>query len=281
MPTPTHVTPARVKSASFAAAARRIEELPPPVGAEIAFAGRSNVGKSSLMNSLLERRNLVRTSSTPGCTRSVSFFEARTIDDAALAFVDLPGYGYAKRSKAERGSWADLIEGYLLGRPTLGAVILLVDVRRGLEADDLDLLEMIAGPARIPRRPVETLVVATKLDKLPASQRKPALAKVQHAAGRRVVGFSAKDGTGRDELWRWIPQRRVRRRRAGRRHSVAESAAESEDPSSPASAHAAPGQALVTVKPPPGLHCQAPVSTSHCNIARFAAAHSDFAGAHQ
>jgi GTP-binding protein len=158
------------------------------------------VGKSSLMNSLMERKNLVRTSSTPGCTRQISFFEARSSDGVTTTLVDLPGYGYAKRSKAERKAWADLIEGYLLGRPSLSLVVVLVDVRRGVEDDDRELLELLAAPANN-RRPVATLLIATKLDKLPVSQRKLALEKLRRASGLPVIGFSAKDGTGRDALW--------------------------------------------------------------------------------
>ena len=194
-----------VRSAEFKAAATSPASLPAPVLAEIAFAGRSNVGKSSLMNRLLGRRGLVRTSSTPGCTRQLAFFEAHFEGDAALTLVDLPGYGYAKRSKSERETWADLVEHYLEQRPTLRAVVLVVDVRRGLEPDDRDLLEMLEAPRKKKDRPlVTTIVVATKLDKLSAAAQKPALERVRSAAGRPVIGFSAVAGSGRAELWRAI-----------------------------------------------------------------------------
>jgi GTP-binding protein len=194
----------RVHSAEFKAAASTRAQLPPPVAAEVAFAGRSNVGKSSLMNCLLQRKGLVRTSSTPGCTRQIAFFDAKLAGDATLTLVDLPGYGYARRSKSERDAWADLIENYLLERVTLRAVIVLVDVRRGLEDDDRDLLEMIEEPSRARRSTPAAIVVATKLDKVARSARKPTLDRVQAAAGRAVVGFSAIDGTGRAELWQRI-----------------------------------------------------------------------------
>jgi GTP-binding protein len=190
----------RIVEAEFSAAARRLAELPPPTGVEVAFAGRSNVGKSSLVNCLTERRNLLRVSSTPGCTRAIGFYQARVSGGAQLTLVDLPGYGYARRSKAEREEWAELIEGYLLGRPTLRAVIAIVDVRRGLESDDRDLLELVKAPPSCPRPPVSAIVVATKLDKVPASKRKLELARVQKSAGVPVVGFSSVDRTGAHEL---------------------------------------------------------------------------------
>lgn len=182
--------------------------LPAPTFVEIAFAGRSNVGKSSLINTLVERKNLVRTSSTPGCTRQINLFAIRTADETTLRFVDLPGYGFAKRSKAERSAWANLIDGYLTTRPTLSALVLLVDVRRGMEDDDLELCSMFekatSDTPQPNRRPVQVIVVATKLDKLPRSSQKVALRRLQTATGRRVVGFSSQTREGREDLWRAI-----------------------------------------------------------------------------
>jgi GTP-binding protein len=194
----------RIVEARFVASVPQARLLPPPTGVEIAFAGRSNVGKSTLLNALLERKGLARTSSTPGCTRELVVFEAKATDGAIATFVDLPGYGYAKRSKSERSQWAGFIEDYLLGRPTLTAVVLLIDVRRGLEPDDRDLLELIASPPRVSRRPVNTLLVATKLDKLVAAARKPALARVGKEAGLRITGFSASDHETHVTLWREV-----------------------------------------------------------------------------
>jgi GTP-binding protein len=164
--------PLRIVDASFAAGAKEGGQVPGPVHLEIAFAGRSNVGKSSLMNALCGRKNLVKTSSTPGCTRQISFFDTRSADGAVLTLVDLPGYGYAKRSKAERNQWADLIEGYLLGRPTLRVVAALVDVRRGLEPDDEQLFELLESQPETRRAALGTILVGTKLDKVPLAQRK-------------------------------------------------------------------------------------------------------------
>lgn len=192
----------RVVEADFLAGATTLELFPPPVISEIAFAGRSNVGKSSLMNCLTGRKGLVRTSQTPGCTRQISWFKTISDDKAEIHLVDLPGYGYAKRSKTERKEWAGLIEGYLLERSTLKGVMLLIDVRRGLEPDDAELITMLRDQPRVSRQPLEVGIIATKLDKLSGSQQKPALAKLQKEIGHPVLGFSAVDGTGRVPLWR-------------------------------------------------------------------------------
>jgi GTP-binding protein len=193
--------PKRIVDANFRAGATAIDQIPAPTGVEIAFAGRSNVGKSSLLNALCGRRNLVRTSATPGCTRQLSFFEVRTKDGAVATLVDLPGYGYAKRSKQERSQWADLIEGYLLERPTLAVVVTLVDVRRGLEEDDLQLHEMLTQPARIKRPALQLVTAATKLDKLQASRREGALANIRQQTKGSAFGVSTEMPETVQRLW--------------------------------------------------------------------------------
>jgi len=206
----THAKPVRaptgdrVIEAEFEAGATHADQFPPPAFSEIAFAGRSNVGKSSLMNCLTGRRNLVRTSSTPGCTRQVAWFRTTSDDKSIIDLVDLPGYGYAKRSKSERDHWALLIEGYLLERPTLRGVVVLLDIRRGVEADDIDLIEMLKSPARVSRRPLEVIVVATKMDKLSPTSQKSALLKLSQALNMEVLGFSSQTALGRLPLWRQI-----------------------------------------------------------------------------
>jgi GTP-binding protein len=194
----------RITQAEFLAGAKARDQFPPPAFSEIAFAGRSNVGKSSLMNCLAERHGLVRTSSTPGCTRQVSWFRTTSDDSATIDLVDLPGYGYAKRSKAEKKEWAGLIESYLLERPTLRGVVVLVDVRRGFEEDDVELIKMLSEPPSVSRPQLEIVLVATKLDKIPLSKRKPELEKLKKQAGKPVLGFSAEEKIGKLPLWRMI-----------------------------------------------------------------------------
>jgi GTP-binding protein len=189
-----------VQSAEFIAAARRPAELPPPTKLEIAFVGKSNVGKSSLLNKLLNRRGLARTSSTPGCTRQINFFDVKSVSGLELLLVDLPGYGYASRSKQERSEWAELIEHYLLDRSTLRAAAVLFDSRRGLEKEDTDAVELITEHGRVSRKAPEVVLVATKVDKLPASER-PKLQN-KRVDQRRVVPFSVDDADSTQAVWR-------------------------------------------------------------------------------
>lgn len=185
-----------IRDAKFLAAADNLERLPAAAFAEVAFAGRSNVGKSSLINTLVARKKLVRTSGTPGCTRGLNLFRVEFVD-GVLDVVDLPGYGFAKRSKSERFSWGPLIESYLKNRANLRVVVVIVDVRRGVEPDDQELLDYLKHVKR------EAVVVATKLDKLPVNQRKPALAALaKENPGTRVIGFSSETGEGREQLWK-------------------------------------------------------------------------------
>jgi len=186
----------RIALAEFAAGAAKKSQIPASKGPEIAFAGRSNVGKSSLLNMMLQRRGLARTSNTPGCTRQINFFDVKVASGPELSFVDLPGYGYAKVSKTEARDWKVLLEEYLKTRPTLRAVVILVDIRRGLEDEERDLVEFLGL-----RKDLVVVVVATKMDKLPRNQHKPELAKLRKAAGVEVIGTSAESGAGREELW--------------------------------------------------------------------------------
>jgi GTP-binding protein len=190
-----------VLDAEFVAGATALGQLPAPTFAEVAFAGRSNVGKSSLINSLVRRKKLVRTSGAPGCTRAINIFRVRirtNDDEAHLDLVDLPGYGYAQRSKAERRSWGPLIEGFLRERPGLRGAVVIVDIRRGAQDDDLQLLEFLDSIEVTP------ILVATKIDKLPASKRKLAVAALRRELDRPLIGFSSVTGDGREALWKGI-----------------------------------------------------------------------------
>jgi GTP-binding protein len=187
-----------ILDAEFLTTAMNVATLPPPLFAEVAFAGRSNVGKSSLINSLAQRKKLARTSSTPGCTRGLNLFRLTLRGGAHLDFVDLPGYGFAKRSKDEKKSWGPMIEGFLKKRVGLRGVVILVDARRGLEAEEHDLLEFL----RHIKQPA--LLVATKVDQLSSSKRKPAALALAKEAGTRAIPFSAHTGEGRDQLLRAV-----------------------------------------------------------------------------
>jgi GTP-binding protein len=192
----------RVVDAKFVAGAVDDQSLPPPTVVEVAFAGRSNVGKSSLLNTMMQRRGLARTSNTPGCTRQLNVFEVRCADDLTLRFVDLPGYGWARRSKDERKEWQRMIEGYLQRRTALRAIVLLIDVRRGVEHEERQLAEFLRASGQATgAKPPEVMLVATKLDKVGAALRKPAMQEVKRRAGGAVIGFSAVTGEGREELW--------------------------------------------------------------------------------
>jgi GTP-binding protein len=166
---------------------------PEPTLPEVAFAGRSNVGKSSLLNRLVRRKAFARVSRTPGRTRELNFF--RVNDEMVL--VDLPGYGYAKISKERKAEWRPLIEGYLRSSPQLRGVVQLLDIRRDPSEDDLDMLDFLADLG------TPTVVVVTKTDKL---SRAAAAARMRELAGalgldeEQMIAFSAVTAAGRDEL---------------------------------------------------------------------------------
>ncbi len=178
-------------SVELVGAATSPGQYPRLVYPEVAFAGRSNVGKSSLINCLLGRK-VARTSATPGRTRQINFF----LVNHRLVFVDLPGYGYAKVSKTMRAAWGKLIEDYLIRARNLRGVVVIVDIRRGVEDDDLLLMEFLSYY----RRPF--VVVATKVDKLPRGQRTKRLRAIKaRLQGRLPIPFSARSQEGKDRLW--------------------------------------------------------------------------------
>ena len=166
---------------------------PPAELPEVAFSGRSNVGKSSLINRLVRRKSLARVSNTPGRTREIHFF--RVNDDFVL--VDLPGYGYARISKERQAAWLPLIEGYLRTSGELRGIVQLLDVRHPPTDDDFRMLDFL-GEIGAP-----TIVAATKIDKLPRAQLEERVQKLAEEAGldpEQVIPFSAVTGEGRDEL---------------------------------------------------------------------------------
>jgi GTP-binding protein len=193
----------KVLSAEFVKTATRREEWPAGASPELAFVGRSNVGKSSMLNALARRTKLARVSGTPGRTRALQFFSV-TVEPSlaarpvALRFCDLPGYGYAKVSREERDRWARMIEDYLRVRGDLRAVVLIVDGRHAPAGSDREALEFLSQAGR----PV--IVAATKLDKLARTRRAASVREVERGLGLAAgaaVPFSAVEGTGTDALW--------------------------------------------------------------------------------
>lgn len=187
----------KIFEAELIASAPRIDKLPPSGLPEIAFLGRSNVGKSSLLNALVRRKKLARTSSTPGKTRELVLFRIRT-ERGELGFVDLPGYGWAKVSKKERESWGRLAEGYLSGRPELKLAIVLQDLRRAWSDDERLLLEWLATK-HVPGR-----VVLTKTDKLKLMKRRERIRALSADIGEgfgKPISTSSQKGDGLDLVW--------------------------------------------------------------------------------
>jgi GTP-binding protein len=177
------------------------EQFPPEQLPEIAFLGRSNVGKSSLLNCLLGSKQLARTSRKPGCTRLIHFYRS----EDGFCFVDLPGYGFARVSKQTAQSWKELIEAYLLGRRNLALSILLLDIRRGWMEKDLELKRWLEFHKR------RHLVVATKIDKVRShSELARGLAALRQTGEQELVPFSAVTGQGVREIWQaiWKTQNR-------------------------------------------------------------------------
>jgi len=187
----------KVASCEYLASFASLKSLPKNRFPEIAFAGRSNVGKSSLINSLLGRHRLAKTSSTPGKTRTLNFF----LINRTFHFVDLPGYGYARVSKEQRHGWQTLVEPYLLDRSSLRGVVQLIDIRHEPMKGDRELLEWL-GFHDIP-----ALIALTKADKLPRGKAMASFLKARQILDvdeSRLVMFSAKTHQGRDPIWRWI-----------------------------------------------------------------------------
>lgn len=189
----------KILSAEFIKSATEPSHYPEGVFPEVAFVGRSNVGKSSLINALVRRKNLAKTSNTPGRTQLINFF----LINHRYVFVDLPGYGFARVPEAVRRNWGPMVETYLKERPNLRLVILIMDIRRDPAAQELDLLPWL-NHCRIP-----VLLVLTKIDKLSKSQVRFRAHRIEEMLMKGVdlktatgpVLFSAKTGEGKDVLW--------------------------------------------------------------------------------
>jgi GTP-binding protein len=191
----------KIESAEFVRSAMGERDFPRDGLPEVAFVGRSNVGKSSLLNRLVGRHGLARVSRTPGRTQAVNLF----LINRRLYFVDLPGYGYARAAKAARAEWAGLLEAYLGRAAGRRRAVLLIDAVVGATPLDRDAWGYLE------RYGIETTVVATKIDKLPRGRRKPALAAIRQGLRLQeetsLIEFSAKTGEGVAELWKEIGSR--------------------------------------------------------------------------
>ncbi len=187
----------KIEKAEFVTSAVEPKGYPPPDRPEVAFGGRSNVGKSSLINDLVGRKKLVKTSKRPGRTQTINFFN---INDELYA-VDLPGYGFAKVPDDVRDAWGPMIEGYLNHRPNLCAMVVVMDLRRGVEEDDFELI--MAAPLF----GIQPILVFTKADKFSRNkrqQRRRELARDIDADPGELLLYSSTRGFGRDDLWKRI-----------------------------------------------------------------------------
>lgn len=185
--------------AEFAASYGNFSQIPPQQKLEIAFAGRSNVGKSSLINKILNRKSLARVSSVPGKTATINFF---SVD--GIYFVDLPGYGYAKVSKTEKKRWSELIDGYLMSERNIALVFQLIDMRHPPTEDDLLMIDFLI------QNQMPFIVVLTKADKLSSSARRERLEnfkkEIPYSGQIKMIEFSSVTGEGVDELRRIIEE---------------------------------------------------------------------------
>ena len=184
----------KIKSAEFITSATKPSQYPPELLPEVAFAGRSNVGKSSLINTLVNRKRLVKTSSTPGRTQLINFFDV----NQQMGFVDLPGYGYAKVPVAVRKKWGPMIETYLSRRETLKGVVVIMDIRRIPKQEEINLLGWLNHYA------IAGILVLTKTDKLSKNKQVKQHHLIARALERGIddfILFSAKSRRGRDQLW--------------------------------------------------------------------------------
>ncbi|MFH1007550.1 MAG: ribosome biogenesis GTP-binding protein YihA/YsxC [Candidatus Latescibacterota bacterium] len=188
----------KVRSAEFVTSAVHPSQFPTDESVEIAFSGRSNVGKSSLINTLVNRKGLAKTSSTPGKTRQINYFAI----NEGFYLVDLPGYGYAKAPKEDRVNWGRMMEPYLRGREQLHGIIQLIDARHDPTASDLQMVAWFSAYVK------PFLIVLTKSDKLSAKQLSEQVGRTRQILSQwgdlLIIPFSAKRGEGKEAVWKWI-----------------------------------------------------------------------------
>lgn len=188
-----------IRSAKFVCSAVSPEQYPPDDLPEVAFAGRSNVGKSSLINKILNRKKLVRTSKTPGRTQLLNFFEINEL----WRFVDLPGYGYAKVPVEVQKRWRPMVETYLTTRVNMRGLVWLLDIRRQVSTEDLTLWDWLQAEQ------IKVVIVITKADKVSKNKRNKQAASIAKSLGMKaqeLIQFSAISGEGRDEIWKALRQ---------------------------------------------------------------------------
>ncbi len=186
-----------IKSAEFVTSAVKPSQYPPGLLPEVAFSGRSNVGKSSLINTLVNRKRLVKTSKTPGRTQLINFFDI----NGSFSFIDLPGYGYAKVPAQVKKNWGPMIETYLSTRETLKAVVLIIDIRRTPGELELNFIDWLAHYG------INGILVLTKADKLSKSKQvkqQKAIAQALSTNSDGLILFSAKSRLGKENVWNAI-----------------------------------------------------------------------------